>query len=93
MVASGGPQAEGVDPDGALSIRADAKVMAATLSAGQSATYPADAARHQYLVSPIGKIRVNGVEAKPRDGIAITGETSITVEAIEDTELVMVDTR
>ena len=79
--------------DGALPIRADAKVMAATLAAGQSATYSADPARHQYLVAPTGNIRVNGAIAQPRDGIAITGETEITVEAIDDAELVMVDAR
>jgi len=88
ILASGNAKA-----DGALAIRADARVLAATLSAGQSATYVADPARHQYLVAPIGKIRVNGVEAQPRDGIAITGEAEITVEALEDAELVMVDAR
>jgi len=88
ILASGNAEA-----DGALPIHADAKVLAATLSAGQSATYVADPARHQYLVAPTGKIRVNGVEAQPRDGISITGEAEITVEALEDAELVMVDAR
>ena len=32
-----------------------------------------------------------GVEAQPRDGVAITGETGFTVEALDDAELVMVD--
>ncbi|MXP43495.1 pirin family protein [Allopontixanthobacter sediminis] len=81
------------EQDGALPIRADAKVVAATLAAGASATYSADPARHQYLVAPKGRIKVNGVEAQPRDGIAITGETEITVEALDDAELVMVDAR
>jgi len=79
--------------DGALPIRADAKVVAATLSAGASATYHADPARHQYLVAPKGRIKVNGIEAQARDGIAITGESEITVEALDDAELVMVDAR
>jgi hypothetical protein len=34
---------------------------------------------------------VNGVEAGPRDGIAITGEADVTIEAISDAELVLVD--
>lgn len=84
---------ENSQADGALPIRADAKVVAATLAAGESATYSADPTRHQYLVAPTGRIKVNGVEAQPRDGVAITGETDITVEAIEDAELVMVDSR
>jgi redox-sensitive bicupin YhaK (pirin superfamily) len=80
--------------DDALPIRANAKVLAATLAAGQSATWQTDPARHQYLVAINGRIRVNGQEASARDGIAITGETAIEVEAIDDgVELVLVDSR
>jgi redox-sensitive bicupin YhaK (pirin superfamily) len=88
VLASGDP-----DGDGALPIRSDARILAATLPAGETATYEAAAWRHQYLVATGGKIRVNGREANPRDGIAITGEDKIVVEAIEDCELVMVDAR
>ena len=87
-VASGTPHA-----DGSLPIRADARVLAATLSAGQTLTYPSDPARHQYLVAPVGRIRVNGADAFPRDGIAITGERSIELVALDDAEVVMVDAR
>ena len=86
ILASGTP-----DKDDALSIRTDAKVAAATLSAGQSAIWKTDASRHQYLVAPTGKIRVNGKDAQPRDGIAVTGESEIVVEALEDAEVVLVD--
>lgn len=79
--------------DAALPIRCDARVLAAALAAGDTVTYQADPVRHQYLVAPSGRIRVNGLEANPRDGVAITGETSITVEAVDDAEVVMVDAR
>jgi redox-sensitive bicupin YhaK (pirin superfamily) len=88
IVASGTPEA-----DDALHIRADAKVAAATVSAGQKIAYPADPSRYQYLVAPIGRILINGIEAQPRDGVAITGETEIVVEALDDAELVLVDSR
>jgi len=88
IVASGTPEA-----DDALSIRANAKVTAATLAAGQSATWRTSGERHQYLVAPDGRIRVNGVEAAPRDGIAVTGEEEIVVEAIDDAQVVLVDAR
>ena len=88
VLASGTP-----DADDALSIRTDAKVAAATLRAGQSASWATSAERHQYLVAPTGRIRVNGVEAQPRDGIAITGEGEIVVEALDDAEVVLVDAR
>jgi redox-sensitive bicupin YhaK (pirin superfamily) len=83
------------DPDGdqALPIRSDARILAATLRAGESVSYGAAPWRHQYLVATGGRIRVNGQEANPRDGIAITGEEATTVEALEDCELVMVDAR
>jgi quercetin 2,3-dioxygenase len=88
IVASGTPEA-----DAALSIRADARVAAASVAAGQTITYDTAPSRHLYLVAPTGRIRVNGVEAQPRDGVAITGETRIVVEALDDAELVLVDSR
>jgi redox-sensitive bicupin YhaK (pirin superfamily) len=88
IVASGQP-----GKDEALPIRSDARVLAATLPAGEIVTYEAAPWRHQYLVATGGRIRVNGREANARDGVAITGEEAITVEAIEDCELVMVDAR
>ncbi len=77
--------------DGSLLIRCDAKVLAATASAGEVLRYTADPARHLYLVAPTGRIRVNGQEAQPRDGVAITGESEVVVEALDDAEVVMVD--
>lgn len=78
---------------GALPIRADARVLAGTFHAGDTATYRTDPERHCYLVPATGRIRVNGIEAGPRDGVAITGEIEIAVEVLEDAELVMVDAR
>ena len=88
VLASGSPEV-----DDTLSIRTDAKVAAATLGAGQQAVWNTSPERHQYLVAPTGRIRVNGNEAQARDGIAVTGESAITVEAIEDCEVVLVDAR
>ncbi|HSG33699.1 MAG TPA: pirin family protein [Sphingomonadaceae bacterium] len=88
ILASGEPEA-----DDSLPIRSDARVMAATVKAGDSLSYEADTWRHLYLVPASGRIRVNGKEANSRDGVAITGEATVTVEAIEDAELVLVDAR
>ena len=86
------PQAK-PDVDDALPIRTDAKVAATTLSTGQTAVWTTSPDRHQYLVAPTGRVRVNGVEAQPRDGIAVTGESEISVEALDDAEVVLVDAR
>lgn len=86
--------ASGVSDEGeALAIRADAKVAAATLGKGQKAVWNTSGDRHQYLVAPNGKVSVNGQVAQARDGIAVTGETEIVVEALEDSEIVLVDAR
>jgi len=84
--------ASGDADDGALTINADARVLGATLNAGKSLDYEADPARHLYLV-PSARVRINGVEANARDGVAITGEPRITIEADADVELVLVDAR
>ena len=88
VLASGDAEA-----DDALPIRTDAKVAAATLAKGQSAVWNTSGERHQYLVAPKGRITVNGREAQPRDGIAVTGESEIVVEALDDAEIVLVDAR
>jgi quercetin 2,3-dioxygenase len=84
--------ASGAAGDGVLTINADAKVLGATVKAGDSIAFDADPGRHLYLV-PSGRVRVNGVAANPRDGIAITGEKKIDIEAEDDSELVLVDAR
>ncbi len=84
--------ASGMAGDGdALPIRSDARVIGATLKAGESLTYPLTSDRHAYLVPATGRIRIGGVEANARDGVAVTGLDEITLTAIEDSEIVLVD--
>jgi len=78
--------------DGALPIRVAARVLGATLKAGQTAEYRIAAGRHAYIVPAAGKVAVNGVSADVGDGLAIADETVLTVTASEDAELVLVDT-
>ncbi len=87
------PLASGVaNDDDALPIRTDARVLGATVKAGETVTYtPRTADRHLYLVPATGSIRLGDIEAQARDGLAITKEDSITITALEDSELVLVD--
>ncbi|MDG5748611.1 pirin family protein [Qipengyuania sp. XHP0207] len=87
------PLASGVaNDDDALPIRTDARVLGATVKAGETVTYtPRTADRHLYLVPATGRIRLGDIEAQARDGLAITKEDSITITALEDSELVLVD--
>ena len=75
----------------ALPIRTDARVVGATLKAGETADYPLDPERHAYLVAATGAVEVNGVHLDARDGAAITGETALKVRALQDSEVVLVD--
>ncbi len=87
------PLASGVaHDDDALHIRADARVLGATILAGQSVTYtPRSADRHLYLVPATGRLRIEDVEAGARDGVAITQLAQVTITALEDSEVVLVD--
>ena len=75
----------------ALPIRSDARVLGATLKAGQTAEYALGAGRHAYLVPATGRIAVNGVDLAARDGAAIEDEPRLAVTALEDSEIVLVD--
>lgn len=85
--------ASGVEGDGdALPIRTDARVLGATLKAGDTTEYRfASGERYGYLVPAVGKVEVNGVALDARDGAAIHGEDVIRVTAREDAELILVD--
>lgn len=75
----------------ALRIRTDARLVAATVKAGQSAEYMLQPGRKAYLVGATGAFTVNGVAAKARDGVAIADEALIRIEVQEDSEIVLVD--
>ena len=86
--------ASGVAGDaGALAIRADARVLGATLKAGDETTYALGAGRHAYLAAAAGEVEVNGVRLQARDGAAILDEPTLTIRALADAEVVLVDTR
>jgi len=77
--------------EGALPIRADARVLGATLKAGESLEHQVGAGRHAYLVPAIGRIEIDGEEVNARDGAALTGGRTVIITALEDSEIVLVD--
>ncbi|NLJ12341.1 MAG: pirin family protein [Gammaproteobacteria bacterium] len=79
------------DSEDALTIRANARLVAATLTAGQSAEYHIAPGRKVYLVPASGQIDINGVVAKAGDGVAVSDERLLTVSAQQDSEIVLVD--
>jgi redox-sensitive bicupin YhaK (pirin superfamily) len=75
----------------ALPIRADARVLGATLKRGESAEYALGDERHGYLVPASGAVEIEGVRVNARDGVAIKDVAVIKIKAIQDSELVLVD--
>jgi quercetin 2,3-dioxygenase len=88
------PLASGFEDDqanGALPIRQDARVLGATVKAGETTEYALGDKRHAYIVVAKGAATVNGQRLNERDGAALTDLAALTVEAHEDAELVLVD--
>ena len=78
------------DDADALPIRADARVLGATLQAGETLTHRVDAGRHAYLVPATGAIAIDGETINTRDGAALSGG-DYTITALDDAEIVLVD--
>lgn len=88
--------ASGFDEDSdALKINTPARLLGATLKAGESQSYSPvlteGASRHLYVVLASGRARLNGVELLARDGAAIIDEPLLRFEALEDAEIVLLD--
>jgi redox-sensitive bicupin YhaK (pirin superfamily) len=84
--------ASGFDSDhDALPIRARARVLNAKLKFGESIEYALREPRLAYLVPSWGTVDVNGVRIQARDGAAIKDVDIVTITAIEDADVVMVD--
>ena len=84
--------ASGYPEDGdALPIRAEARVLAATLKAGETVTHTVGEGRHAYLVPATGALDIDGERIGTRDGAALSGGRTFTITAAEDAEIVLVD--
>jgi quercetin 2,3-dioxygenase len=84
--------ASGLPGDGdALPIRADARVLGATLLAGARIDHDLGGRRHAYIAPARGVVEVNGHRLALGDGIAATDERRLRMVAQEDSELVLVE--
>ncbi len=66
-------------------------MLGATLKAGQSLSQCCSSTSQGYLVPVLGAVSVNGERVEAGDGIAMSGESMLVVEAIDDTEVVLVE--
>ncbi|UZK69199.1 pirin family protein [Sphingomonas sp. S1-29] len=75
----------------ALPIRAEARVLGATVKAGETIDYVIGEGRHVYLVPATGAIEVNGEAVNARDGAALKGGQTVSIRATAEAEIVLVD--
>ncbi|WP_221793363.1 pirin family protein [Aquisediminimonas sediminicola] len=76
----------------ALPIRAAARVAGATLKAGETVSFPLGANCFGYLVPATGLIEIDDIRIHPGDGVAISDVDVLVITAIEDSEIVLVQT-
>jgi redox-sensitive bicupin YhaK (pirin superfamily) len=84
--------ASGYDEDTeALPIRARARVLGATLRKGVSLNHIFAEHRFGYLVAARGQMALNDLLMEERDGAAIRNVSSISLKALRDAEVILVD--
>jgi redox-sensitive bicupin YhaK (pirin superfamily) len=84
--------ASGLPGDGdALPLRADARVLGATLLASAQIERELGGLRHAYIAPARGIVEVNGHRLAVGDGIAATDERRLSMVAQEDSELLVVE--
>lgn len=69
--------------DGSLLIHQDAEIYLATLDSCSSVSREIAPGRHGWLQVLRGKVRLLGIDLEAGDGVAISDETSITVEQVD----------
>jgi redox-sensitive bicupin YhaK (pirin superfamily) len=83
--------ASGLSDDGeALAIRADARVLGATLRAGTQVQHELGNFPYAYVAPTRGAVEVNGLRLAVGDGIAALDERRLTICAEQDSEVVLV---
>ncbi len=74
-----------------VSLNTDARFYRAALDAGKSVDFSPQQSRHQFLYVIDGSATVNGQELNRRDQARIGKETSLTIGASTNTDLILID--
>ena len=76
---------------GAMTIHQNAAILGASLARGETLAHRLAPGRHAYLVPTAAALKVNGVDVPARAGAAITGESELTIQASQATEIIVAD--
>lgn len=77
--------------DGSVTIHQDVKLYDALLTAGGELSYQLSEERHAWLQVIKGIITVNGIPLHAGDGVAISKETTLSLKATKDAEIILFD--
>jgi redox-sensitive bicupin YhaK (pirin superfamily) len=88
VLASGLKEDSGID---ALPLRANARLLVGRLEAGRSLRHEIGSGHELYLVPSAGTVLVDGVAVEAGDGVAVVGQAGVEFEAVQDTDLVVVE--
>ena len=86
------PLASGRNAEGALPIRTDAEVYGALLQAGARASFSFRKGDAGYLIPATGEVEVGMVQVGAREGLVIENEKMVAINALRDSELILVVT-
>jgi redox-sensitive bicupin YhaK (pirin superfamily) len=81
-------------PDGAansLTIQQDARLYLAALAPGQTVTHAIERGRAAWLQVLRGRVNVHGNDLSAGDGVAVTDEDNVAVQAVDSAEVLLFD--
>lgn len=86
------PDGDPESADGPVLIHQNARVYASILDAGEEIRHESAPERHQWIQLVRGEVEVGGERLKAGDGLAVSGEESLTIRAAEaGSELLLFD--
>lgn len=77
--------------DNAVKVHQDVNLYSGILPPGQSLTHPLAPSRYAWLQVARGQITLNSVHLQAGDGAAISEETSLAIQSLEDSEILLFD--
>ncbi len=77
--------------EGSLLIHQDARIYLSSIDTGKQVTHEVQVDRYAWLQVLRGTVMLNGVEMQTSDGAAISDETSLTISATTDAEIMLFD--
>ena len=78
-------------PKAPVTIHQDANLYIARLHQGDTAKQAIETGRHAWVQIARGAVELNGRELKAGDGAAVSGESELSVKALEDSEVLAFD--